>query len=137
MQFSIILNLIVVQANRWDEGVPFVETRVYQVESGESLSSLFPIIVSKNTPQEYGSAVSYAKRYSLSGILNLVIEDEDDDGNAASQAQPQEPKPTTWLNENTPEFEAVKKALNEGYTMDQVKKKYLISKKAADLLLKK
>jgi len=129
--------LIVIQANVWEDGLPFVRTAVLHVESTESTSSIFPIIVQKQTPQEYGSAVSYAKRYSLSGLLNLIIEDEDDDGNASSQSEPGAAKPTVWLNEGTPEFDKVKKAMSEGYTLEQVKTKYLISKKVSDLLIKK
>ena len=124
--------LVVTQVNISIDSNPFVKSTVWDVKSGESLDSVFPIIVSKNTPQEYGSAVSYAKRYSISGLLNLVIEDEDDDGNAASQSPKVDDKP--WLNENTDQFHAVKKAMADGYTMDQVKQKYNVSKKVADLL---
>jgi len=124
--------LVLTQVNVSIDGNPFVKSTVWEVKSGESLDSFFPIVVSKNTPQEYGSAVSYAKRYSLSGLLNLVIEDEDDDGNAASQAPKADDKP--WLNESTDQFHAVKKAMADGYTIEQVKQKYNISKKVADLL---
>lgn len=126
--------LVVTQVNVSIEGSAFVKSTVWDVKSGENLESIFPIVVSKNTPQEYGSAVSYAKRYSLSGLLNLVIEDEDDDGNAASQTPKADDKP--WLNESTDQFHAVKKAMADGYTMDQVKQKYNVSKKVADLLNK-
>ena len=51
------------------------------------------------------SAVSYAKRYSLSGLLNLIIQDSDDDGNSAGgnnnigDNKPPKQKPITWLTE--------------------------------------
>ena len=124
--------LVVTQANVITDSGTYVESTVWDVDSGESISSQFPLIVSKQTPQDYGSAVSYAKRYSLSGLLNLIIEDEDDDGNASSQAEAK-----TWLNEGTPEFDKVKKAMSDGYTLDQVKTKYNVSKKVSDLLIKK
>jgi hypothetical protein len=128
--------LVVTQVNVFIDGNAFVKSTVWEVKSGESLDSIFPIVVSKNTPQEYGSAVSYAKRYSLSGLLNLVIEDEDDDGNAASQ-NPKDLSPEKpWLNENTVQFNAVKTAMADGFTLDQVKQKYNVSKKVADLLNK-
>jgi len=126
--------LVVTQVNIFIDGNPFVKSTVWEVKSGESLDSIFPIVVSKNTPQEYGSAVSYAKRYSLSGLLNLVIEDEDDDGNAASQTPKADDKP--WLNENTVQFNAVKTAIADGFTLEQVRQKYNVSKKVADLLNK-
>lgn len=76
--------LVVTQANVVINDLPFVQTKVWHVESGESIDSVFPVIVSKQTAQDYGSAVSYAKRYSLTGLLNLIVQDEDDDGNSIS-----------------------------------------------------
>lgn len=55
-------------------------------ESGEWLESdpmkMKPV---KNDPQAMGSAVTYARRYSLAAVLNLSIGDEDDDGNNATR----------------------------------------------------
>ena len=39
---------------------------------------------SKNTTQAKGSSVAYAKRYLICMIFNIVLADEDDDGQAAS-----------------------------------------------------
>jgi len=132
--------LVVTQVNVFIDGNAFVKSTVWEVKSGESLDSIFPIVVGKNTPQEYGSAVTYAKRYSLTGLLNLIIEDEDDDGNAASQnpktAQTPKVDDKPWLNENTDKFNEVKKHMAEGYTLEQVRQKYNVSKKVADLLNK-
>jgi hypothetical protein len=129
--------LVVVQKNVVNDGL-FVMTEIYDASSGECISSVFPIIVQKNTPQEYGSAVSYAKRYSLSGLLNLVIADEDDDGNASSQVTIINEKPSDkpWLNEGTEAFDKVKKFITDGGKLTDVKKKYNISKKVSDLLTK-
>lgn len=58
--------------------------------SGESIESSCPIICkSQNNPQEFGSAITYARRYSLSSILGIATED-DDDGNSASNKYSQE-----------------------------------------------
>lgn len=54
-------------------------------ESGETITSEFP--VSGTTPQQQGSASTYARRYSLLAMLNLVG-DPDDDGNAAEAPAP-------------------------------------------------
>lgn len=51
--------------------------------SGQWLSSLITLRPSKTDPQGVGSAITYARRYSLSPLLGIVTE-EDDDGNAAS-----------------------------------------------------
>ena len=125
--------LVVVQKNIVNDGL-FVMTEIYESTSGDCISSVFPIIVQKNTPQEYGSAVSYAKRYSLSGLLNLIIADEDDDGNASSNVTIIDEKP--WLNEGTEAFDKVKKFIADGGKIIEVKKKYNISKKVSDLLTK-
>lgn len=79
--------LVVTQANVVIDGAPYVESRVWEASSGEYISSTFPVIVGKVSAQDYGSAVSYAKRYSLTGLLNLIVADEDDDANSASQFQ--------------------------------------------------
>lgn len=146
--------LVVTQRNITQEAGIFVKTEVYEAVSGECIDSVFPIIVQKNTPQDYGSAVSYAKRYSLSGLLNLVIADEDDDGNTASNINPtikesagsgsvKFPFPllnkgeVRWLNDNTQEFTTIKELVEKGATLTDVRKYFSVSKKVADKLLEK
>lgn len=61
-----------------------VETCVSH-SSGETLSSgvlFIPVLSPKNPSQAFGSAETYARRYSLSAFLG-VSADEDDDGNGA------------------------------------------------------
>jgi hypothetical protein len=65
-----------------DSGV-CVET-VFLHESGASISSgPFHVPASKQDPQGYGSALTYARRYSLMAACGIAP--EDDDGNAASK----------------------------------------------------
>jgi len=52
---------------------------------GEWLESRLPLQVEKNTMQALGSAISYARRYSLMAVLNIATTHDDDDGNAASR----------------------------------------------------
>ena len=57
-------------------------------ESGQWLRSVMRIAASPDksgfvSPQAMGSALTYARRYSLSGIVNITGTDEDDDGEAA------------------------------------------------------
>jgi len=118
------------------------------VESGEFLESEFPVVVTKPTAQEYGSAVSYAKRYSLSGLLNLTIQDEDDDGNKATfgsevsvkaDARPNKVSVKTddlpWLNEGHEAWDKVKSSLKNGFTIADVRKKFKVSKAVEQKLL--
>lgn len=60
--------------------------------SSEWMIAEWPIKLS-GTPQQWGSEVTYVRRYSIGAMLNLVI-DEDDDGGAASQPQQQESRQT-------------------------------------------
>lgn len=67
-----------------DTGVT-VET-VFVHESGESFSGgPLHVPAAKNDPQGYGSALSYARRYSLMAACGIAP--EDDDGNAATKAK--------------------------------------------------
>ena len=53
--------------------------------SGEWLScGVLNLPVSKADAQGYGSALTYARRYSLAAACGVAPENEDDDGNAAS-----------------------------------------------------
>lgn len=52
-------------------------------ESGEFISSELEIPLAKKDAQAVGSAMTYARRYSLTAILGVVA-DDDDDGNQGS-----------------------------------------------------
>ena len=52
------------------------------IETGEKIESFMDLLTVKPDMQQLGSAVTYARRYSLLPMLN--IECEDDDGNLAS-----------------------------------------------------
>lgn len=51
--------------------------------SGEWLSATQPLLLAQASPQGQGSAITYARRYSIMSMLGIVAE-EDDDANAAS-----------------------------------------------------
>lgn len=110
----------------------FLETTVSDMESGDKQSSQIPITA--NTPQTMGSAITYYKRYNLSAILNLIIEDEDDDWAAAEKkATQKKPAPAKapfkapFLDSN---FENFKKWCQGGTTLvERVKKKEEILQK--------
>jgi hypothetical protein len=81
--------LSVVQIPGFDANDVWLETMILH-SSGESLSGRYPLRPSQQTPQGYGSALTYARRYSLAAMVGVVA-DEDDDGNAASQRGNYEP----------------------------------------------
>lgn len=73
------------QQTREDSTGVTVET-VFIHESGETIGSgPLHVPASKQDPQGYGSALTYARRYSL--MASCGIAPEDDDGNAASRKQ--------------------------------------------------
>jgi len=92
----------------------FVKTILLH-ESGECLESLTEIIYNKiNDAQAQGSGISYARRYSLQSFV--CVGADDDDGQKAVQ-----PKPNATT-------EILKKAKDGGFSLDQIKSKYTITK---------
>lgn len=62
---------------------PALRTIITHAESGEVSTDVMLLMPGKDDPQGQGSAITYARRYSLMAALGLVA-DEDDDGNAAT-----------------------------------------------------
>lgn len=59
-----------------------LETYLIHLETGESLHSTMDLLTAKPDMQQLGSAITYARRYSILPMLN--VETVDDDGNLAS-----------------------------------------------------
>ena len=67
-----------------DDGAILLTTRVRHVGGGVEASE-WPILFAETaTPQQVGSAVTYARRYQYTAILGVQPAREDDDGAAAS-----------------------------------------------------
>lgn len=64
-----------------------LETRLIH-SSGQWIGSVYPLPDPTGRPQEMGSALTYARRYSLTALLG-VAPDEDDDAAAAEDAHAQ------------------------------------------------
>lgn len=78
--------IAVIQKTLPDEKGVTVET-VFLHESGEIIAGgPLHVPASKQDPQGYGSALTYARRYSLMAACGIAP--EDDDGNAASRKPP-------------------------------------------------
>jgi hypothetical protein len=84
--------IAVIQAPQHDlEGNVYLETTIAHA-SGQWIRSSYPVTPVKPDPQGYASALTYARRYTLSAMCGVV--QDDDDGNAASvisQATPTTP----------------------------------------------
>lgn len=72
------------------EGDTYPITLQTILTDGKTSEVLAEFPVSGGTPQAIGSAITYAKRYSLAAAFGLAA-DEDDDGNAASDRKPSKP----------------------------------------------
>lgn len=116
-------NLSVVQFTDVDEaGKTFLVTQLSH-SSGQWMRSWYPVNpvrkkekdkqgneigILEPSPQDIGSALTYARRYAYGCITGVAATDEDDDGNAASGNHV---KPTAIANKK--KFDVVKKALQE------------------------
>ena len=84
--------------------------------------------------QSFGASSSYARKYALNGLF-LIDDTKDADatnthGTTASEDDDSKP----WLQKNSIQFENAKKALSDGFTINDIRKKYKVSKEVAKLL---
>jgi hypothetical protein len=102
--------------------------------SGQWIEATYTMKPVKDTPQDKGSCITYARRYCISSILNLQIDDimSDDDGNKASGKvevkAPVKDDGKAWLNKGTPEYDKAIKYLIEGGLVMKIEEKYKLSK---------
>lgn len=112
-----------------------VETVILH-NSGQYLSSKYQLQNNPTgKPQDIGSLITYARRYAYCAALGIVTE-EDDDGNRSQDqyTKPKNDKP--WLNPNDENWNNCLKALKQSsFTIEDIKKKYLISEKTQELLI--
>ena len=87
--------IALIQRNSLDDNGVTVET-VFLHESGEMLEcGKLHVPAAKHDPQGYGSALTYARRYSLMAACGIAP--EDDDGNASSRKAAPTPDITDHL----------------------------------------
>jgi hypothetical protein len=106
-----------------DNGV-MVET-MFIHESGEMLEcGTLHVPASKQDPQGYGSALTYARRYSLMAACGIAP--EDDDGNSASRRT----EIKTTVNES--QLADLMAAMDETTTLEELQKTYKTAYAAAN-----
>lgn len=71
-------------------------TKLTHAESGQWQSSLAVVPLPKADPQGMGSAMTYARRYSLTAMLGMVT--EDDDGESSKPGRKSAPRPKLPVN---------------------------------------
>jgi hypothetical protein len=108
------------------EGITYLETAIFHVESGEqSISNVaIPEVALKgmNDYQSFGSGVTYYRRYALSSALGLVTDVDND----ASGEQVKKVKKTTLT---ATQFNKAVQAIAEGtYTKEELIEKFQLTK---------
>jgi hypothetical protein len=109
-------------------------TTILMHESGEFIAGEFSMKPVKDDPQGRGSCLSYMRRYGISAVLCLNI-DEDDDANAATYGKSTpDADDRPWLNKDTEAFLKVVAYINGGGDIAEVEKKYKINKQTKETL---
>ncbi len=88
-------NLAVIQTTKSNNGMVTVVTRLAH-ESGQWIRGEISLRPVKNDPQGYGSALTYARRYSLAAIVGIAT-GEDDDAEDATRGKRKEKIKTTYV----------------------------------------
>ena len=90
--------IAIIQAPRIEGDVMMLDTRLAHA-SDQWFECEWPVCKLPSPPQQIGSAITYARRYSLFSMVGIA--GEDDDGKAAGQSPPPPPKqePTIDLNQ--------------------------------------
>jgi len=122
------------------EGYQLIVTRIMHTSGQWMEDEGYILNPTKNDPQGMGSAVTYARRYTLGASLGIITED-DDDGNRASEPAPAKkpaPKPEPaplqepdWFNdmgELNDKGKLAAKSIHEGFEWAKIEKHYLIDK---------
>lgn len=109
-------------------------TMLLHADTGEYISATYTMPVAKaNDPQALGSAISYARRYSVSSILSLKIDDDDAEGAIKAVRQPQQAEDSRpWLNKS--DFDKASDYLRNGGNIEVIKAKYRISREMMESL---
>jgi ERF superfamily len=63
-------------------GKNVVTSRVYDIETGQSLESSMELLVQGADMQKFGASVTYGRRFTVSALFGMQA--EDDDGNTAT-----------------------------------------------------
>lgn len=93
--------LMIIQTMNHFNGNPVIETFLFH-SSGEYLGGALSVDLPKKDPQAIGSCISYFRRYSLLGILNLAASDDDAESTVERKSK-EIPADTVELNPDEPD----------------------------------
>jgi hypothetical protein len=109
-------------------------------ETGQSISSTYNLIVQRNDMQALGSAITYAKRYAVAALLDIIT-DIDDDGNKAVDSMEGNRSPVggvekhilnnddkPWFSERSDNWNEVCEWVSQGNDPKKLRAKYKVSR---------
>lgn len=70
-----------------------LNTELIHVESGQSIQSKYLLVPEKYSPQGYGGAITYARRYCILALLGLASGDDPDAAQGVTAPPTKTPKP--------------------------------------------
>lgn len=120
---------------------PIINGEVYSIvtctETKEFVQSSVSLPTNLNA-QQIGSAITYFRRYTLTSLLSLEIDEDDDanlaSGNTSKPSQSNDDKP--WLNEGEKMIDALAYVVGKGQQgIQEIKKKYKLSKTIEEKLI--
>lgn len=79
--------LILYQSASAAEGEVMVRSMLIHAETGESIEEMLPLPVAQRTPQAYGSAITYGRRYLAMAMCGLAPDDDDGEASSPTTAQ--------------------------------------------------
>ncbi len=107
-----------------------VVTTIHDVDTKDAIDSSIPMS-EWTKPQDKGSEITYYRRYNLLSLLDLEV--EDDDGKKAQESVKQDDN-KTWFNDEA--YDKISDLVDSGqsFTIQDVRKKYKVSKAYAEKL---
>jgi hypothetical protein len=121
--------------------LPYVEARAIlhapdgSVEA-KAQAGIDPNRKGMDIAQSFGSSSSYARKYCLNGLFLIDDVKDADSTNTHDKAPVVAEVKLPWLNENTPDFQKIRAYMQNGGTIEEVRKRYSVSKAVAEKLTK-
>ena len=105
-----------------ENGDPVLLTTIENAD-GDKISGTMPLVMERQNAQGFGSALTYARRYSICTMLNLVEADDDDGEGACATPIPNEKilEIAELIAKKQADEEALMKFIREQYKKKELK----------------
>ena len=85
--------LALTQPTLFEDGQLLLRTELIHAATGDIIASVYPVQPTKPDPQGVGSALTYARRYSLTSLLAIAADDDDDGHQSIQPPRQQQQRP--------------------------------------------